>query len=443
MSVKVEDLKSEDKPANISQKGKNCLKSFCSFKTVVIIICVGLVVEQIVSCIQKLVDRPITTYTHFDFNKTIAYPSITFCREPPYKQDKLQDYGLYAHPRFTSMWRNFNFSSISLDELWEDITYNDTEFFVQYGLDHLRDNVILTPVTGFVMGRCYTMSPKVMGTIARATQNSGYSVTLRHAAADMVNPISILPPGYHVHVHYVREPYTEVEVYNGGLVDYLYINTGETVSVKLKVDEYLMISGNDDPCTNRLNYSANACTTKYVSDMVSRTVGCSGPWMESDLPYCNNFEDMTKLISSYINFYQNHECDECPRFCRSYLYNCFVTDRQKYYIWDPDTSEEARLQTQFYIHFNNMMVSVYEERYNYDWNLFLSDLGGSVGFLLGLSVIGLINIIEKIWIKIIIPMISKKIQKDGANNTSNTADVDIISKPEDTRTDQRNGNRVA
>lgn len=25
-----------------------------------------------------------------------------------------------------------------------------------------------------------------------------------------------------------------------------------------------------------------------------------------------------------------------------------------------------------------MMVSVYEERYNYDWNVFLSDLGGSV-----------------------------------------------------------------
>lgn len=45
---------------------------------------------KIVACVRKLIDRPITTYTHFDFNKTIAYPSISFCREPPYKHDVLE-----------------------------------------------------------------------------------------------------------------------------------------------------------------------------------------------------------------------------------------------------------------------------------------------------------------------------------------------------------------
>lgn len=32
----------------------------------------------------------------------------------------------------------------------------------------------------------------------------------------------------------------------------------------------------------------------------------------------------------------------------------------------------------------------------YDWNLFLSDLGGSLGFLLGLSVLSAIGVIEQI-----------------------------------------------
>ena len=49
-----------------------------------------------------------------------------------------QEYGLYAHPRYTSTWRNFNFSNIPLDELWEKITYNDDDFFVIYGLDKLK-----------------------------------------------------------------------------------------------------------------------------------------------------------------------------------------------------------------------------------------------------------------------------------------------------------------
>ena len=61
---------------------------------------------------------------------------------------------------------------------------------------------------GFINGRCYTLSPKSLESIARATQDSGYSITLQHYASDMVDPVSVLPPGYHVHIHYVREPYT-------------------------------------------------------------------------------------------------------------------------------------------------------------------------------------------------------------------------------------------
>ncbi|XP_046966153.1 acid-sensing ion channel 2 [Vanessa cardui] len=434
MSVKVEETV-DNQPLNLKQKCINCFKGPNTLRTIVTLICVAVVVQQIAICSLKLHNRPITTYTHFDFNQTITYPSVTFCREPPYKHDKLSDYGLYAHPRFTSTWRNFNFSRISLDELWEEITYDADDFFVQYGLDTQRDNVKLTPVMGFITGRCYTVSPKVLDIRASTTPNSGYSITLQHYASDLEDPISILPPGYHVHVHYVREPFTEVEVYNGGLVDYLYVNTGEKVDVKLKVDEYIMISEAQDPCSIEANYSANACTTQYVTDAVAESVGCSGPWMKSDLPYCNNFEDMRSLISSYVSTYQNHECESCPRFCRSYLYNAYVTDRQKHYTWKPQNFDwkhnvdPSNLQTQIYIHFNNMMVSVYEERFNYDWNLFLSDLGGSIGFLLGLSVIGLIDIIGNIWINFIRPSIVKR-KKDTSVPAFQANIATIISKEE-------------
>lgn len=36
------------------------------------------------------------------------------------------------------------------------------------------------------------------------------------------------------------------------------------------------------------------------------------------------------------------------------------------------------------------------ESYAYDWNLFLADLGGSLGFLLGLSVLGVVSFLEQI-----------------------------------------------
>lgn len=37
-----------------------------------------------------------------------------------------------------------------------------------------------------------------------------------------------------------------------------------------------------------------------------------------------------------------------------------------------------------------------EERVNYDGSQFLADIGGSLGFLLGLSVLGFIGIVEKV-----------------------------------------------
>lgn len=42
------------------------------------------------------------------------------------------------------------------------------------------------------------------------------------------------------------------------------------------------------------------------------------------------------------------------------------------------------------------MVTNIEERAGYDFSQFVADMGGSLGFLLGLSVIGLIVVIEKI-----------------------------------------------
>ncbi|KOB68329.1 Uncharacterized protein OBRU01_18484, partial [Operophtera brumata] len=323
----------DEEPKKIVLVKKRFLSSFKGPKlvqTLIIIVCFGVVIQQISSCITKLIDIPVTTYTHFDFNKTISYPSVTFCREPAY----------------------------NLDDLWEDITYSDQEFFVQYGLDGSTDNVKLSPTVGFLYGRCYTLTPKTKGT--RASKATGYSVTLKHSSEDLDTASGIHSPGYHVY--------------------YLYVSVGETVDVKLTVDKYSKISGEHDPCTFEKDYSANLC----VWDLVGEQAGCSGPWMTSDLPRCSNYTTMRDLITAYMNTYQSHSCGSCPRFCMSYLYNSFVTDRKTLYVWDTNekkwcmSSGDAALQTQLYIYFNSMMVSVYEERFNYDWNLFISDLGGSI-----------------------------------------------------------------
>lgn len=75
----------------------------------------------------------------------------------------------------------------------------------------------------------------------------------------------------------------------------------------------------------------------------------------------------------------------CSMSCNATAYKLFVVKR---------VPMEMPL-SHLYIYFSSKMVTKMEELPGYDFNAFLSDLGGSLGFFLGLSVIGTIGIIEK------------------------------------------------
>ena len=49
-----------------------------------------------------------------------------------------------------------------------------------------------------------------------------------------------------------------------------------------------------------------------------------------------------------------------------------------------------------YVYYTSKLVTNIEELPGYDWSQFVADMGGSVGFLLGLSIIAVIVVLEKI-----------------------------------------------
>lgn len=57
---------------------------------------------------------------------------------------------------------------------------------------------------------------------------------------------------------------------------------------------------------------------------------------------------------------------------------------------------QATNGSKIYIYYTSKMVTKIEERPGYDFSQFVADMGGSLGFLLGLSVIGLIVVLEKV-----------------------------------------------
>lgn len=54
-----------------------------------------------------------------------------------------------------------------------------------------------------------------------------------------------------------------------------------------------------------------------------------------------------------------------------------------------------------------------DEILGYDWNNFISDMGGSLGFLLGLSVIGALSLVEQIFLLLLCDKWCKRKQNEN------------------------------
>lgn len=79
----------------------------------------------------------------------------------------------------------------------------------------------------------------------------------------------------------------------------------------------------------------------------------------------------------------------CLKPCDTTIYSSFVMNRKP-------LKRDAHPYSKVYIYYTSKMVTNLEERSSYDTSQFLADMGGSLGFLLGLSVIGFIIVLEKI-----------------------------------------------
>lgn len=59
-------------------------------RLVVLSVCSIVVFFQLWECAMKLLHPPVSTHSHFDLNKTMYYPAVTFCREPGFKVEVME-----------------------------------------------------------------------------------------------------------------------------------------------------------------------------------------------------------------------------------------------------------------------------------------------------------------------------------------------------------------
>ncbi|XP_050087836.1 acid-sensing ion channel 2 isoform X1 [Anopheles aquasalis] len=357
-------------------------------RAIVLFICSIVVMYQLTDCFKKLFNPPISTHSRFDLNDTMLYPSITFCREPAYKADVMAKYNLAIHPKYSSAFDRFPFNETSLDQLFSEATYSHNEFFVQHGLDGDINNIQVEESLHLDMGRCYTLNPLV--TTKHSWKEAGYSIMLRHDANVTQVSVGDTPPGWHVFIHEQKEGFAENRMQSSGRVEYLFLEVNEELEIRLSTQHFFMLASYENECVEVSTVSSTKCGELCHWRTVVESVGCSGPWMpDLDVSYCDDANRTKQLIKLYrqLEDLDGTQCG-CYQPCTTTIFTASVMNRKRFQINIP--------AAQIWVYYTSKMVSVVEEFHGYDFNQFVSDLGGSLGFLLGLSVLGLIGLLEKI-----------------------------------------------
>ncbi|KAH8392305.1 hypothetical protein KR215_005485 [Drosophila sulfurigaster] len=356
----------------------------------VLFVCSIVVIVQLYECFSKLSDPPISTHSYYNVNETIEMPAITICREPPYKEDTLTNLskGGCPHPKYATCWMNYPYDELPLEEFFMNSTFEQDQTFYSYGLNGDPINVDIDSSLHFYMGRCYTLRPKLA--MKRVSKQVGYSIVLEHNLFQSLSDVDLISgAGWHVFIHDKRENFTEINMKGSGRVEYVFVNIREEIEVKLQSQIFSNVETRDEACSTQDGYSDLKCGEICIWKDLTDEVNCSGPWMHDiEQEPCNNSDSMRTLISDYRAVYEgddDYNCN-CLQPCESRIYTTYIQSRK--------TFDQPEPRTLIYIYYTTKLISMIEERPSYDTTQFIADVGGSLGFLLGLSVLGLIGILE-------------------------------------------------
>ena len=79
---------------------------------------------------------------------------------------------------------------------------------------------------------------------------------LRHTIKSIDESSSEIPPGWHLFIHEPSENFTENRMQTSGRVEYMYIDVGEEVEIKLTAQHFSMMANIDTKCSTKRAYSA-------------------------------------------------------------------------------------------------------------------------------------------------------------------------------------------
>ncbi|RZC33625.1 uncharacterized protein BDFB_002538 [Asbolus verrucosus] len=363
-------------------------------KLVLLVICVCITIYQ-AKCVNKVLHPPISSYYKFQLNETVKYPSITICRKPTYKTHLFPLFGLKETLPLVSngFFNNFTFHNSTIEEFLTNTTYTFKETIPLYGYkgQGFGKNVRIDKIFLLDKGLCHTITPTENSDVFSV--KGGFFFYFRHTEKEKTyDNYGVCTSGFEIFIHSENQV---LSPFGNEFTEYLYVETSEDLQVTLTLESYSQIPTSQNPCISDPDYSRAECREKCFNNFVVSEAGCTLPWLrnlDKVYPTCSDYESVNKFLRAYTYDAVKEDILKhcvCRYSCNNTIYKYHIGSRK-------EADKIMGMSSTINIFFSSNLVPIVSEVTSYDWNIFLADVGGSLGFLLGLSVIGVITVIEEV-----------------------------------------------
>ncbi|XP_043230252.1 acid-sensing ion channel 4-like [Amphibalanus amphitrite] len=361
---------------------------------------------QLKECITRVQAGGTTRQWSRQMLDNIPVPAITVCHGNVFKKNRVLRYtneGVtwteFRHRSFAALnWSSFD----DIGEFYSDAVYNwsDMMFWCEVQGRLCSEVGSLTPVATLANGMCTTF--KTNATVKK--RSSTGQVILAFNETQQLD--SYEHSGWWIHIHSHQIPFDEISIFTG-LTMWLRVAVNKWYNIRLThIRKSLLQSTGQCNAAEQAELRYNECIGFCLMTRLNMTVSCRVPWFENhayppEVPPCRSLAELARNSPAHHHldedsFLQMSSGCECVQPCASERYEV-----QQQTVWQLE-------DTVVYQDYPSMigknasrvdlslppLVQVITEREAYSFQTFISEVGGSLGLMLGGSLLTLVEIID-------------------------------------------------
>ncbi|XP_068246367.1 acid-sensing ion channel 1B-like [Palaemon carinicauda] len=362
----------------------------------VLLTCTALMMAQVWDRVSCYLSMPVSVNVRVTRNQTLRFPVVTFCNKNLFNITSLNELrdelAEEMNETSRSVIESWDIPDLvgklgrDAEEIWTRIRHRRelmiTECFFTRGRKCEDLGTWSTIYT--VLGVCYQYRLNEAVYISGIFNN--LYLKLHDPETDRYNDDS----GFKILIHDPRDhPIIDIRTHGSTLEE------GWEKAVRVTVREFKTIPTQRWPCVKNSSYSSSQCVSKCFLKALYNHTQCLMPYMKDiDGAFCNsseeykNGEEWEKNLLFYGRW-SHHNCG-CMKQCNEDIYSVYAEAAVT-----GDSTAKLR------VFFQDLTFDEISEDIAYDAIALLCDIGGTLGLLLGASVLTFIEIMEVCWIKLI------------------------------------------